>query len=226
MCTVNQSRIPVAIPVHVGNTSGKRFLWLRGVSVADIQQLFAAKGDFQATSVDWECLVEYYDGNPLILGILARTIQHLFHGNITDFLGQKTLIFGPIRELLDQQVGYLSGAETEVLKTLAAYNTPLSFTELRLSKAWWSQTQISPFLSATALLESVNALKLRSLINITATQLALPPFLRDYIYERFELASLQLSNEQPHRQSFVEMGSDYPTRSPAIGHVFCVVPNF
>jgi transcriptional regulator with XRE-family HTH domain len=67
------------------------------------------------------------------------------------------------------------GRTTE-LATLVAQNTPVSFLDVR--------SHISSVISSTDLLEAVNALKMRSHLDRTATQLTLPPFLRDYIHEQ------------------------------------------
>jgi transcriptional regulator with XRE-family HTH domain len=175
-CVILTSRVePQLFRSISDNASSTRSLSLQGLSVADIQQMFAARGDFQATPENWERFVKYYDGNPLLLGVLSKTIQHLFNSNITNFLEIKTPIFGSIREVLDHQFKYLSVIEKEVVKTLAAHKAPLSFSELRL--------QVPTVIPCAILLESVNALKRRSLIDRDTTQFALPLFLQDYIYD-------------------------------------------
>lgn len=166
---------PQLFRLMAGHPSGIRSLSLRGLSIADIQQFFAVYGDFQATPADWQRLVEYYDGNPLMLGIVARTIQRLFHGNITDFLEQKTLILKPIRELLDQHWQSLCSPEKAIMISLAVQPLPLSLTELR--------SHLSSILSFPDLLEALSTLQMRSLINRTVTQISLPALIRDYINE-------------------------------------------
>jgi len=47
--------------------------------------------------------VERYSGNPLVLKLVAQTIQELFAGNVGAFLRNETPIFDDIRDVLDQQ---------------------------------------------------------------------------------------------------------------------------
>lgn len=193
-CILLTSRVePYPLQFMADNNSGIRSLSLQGLSVIDIQQIFMDIGTFQATPVDWERLVEYYNGNPLILSILARTIDRFFQGKIVDFLAQDTLVFGPIQELVDCQLDCLSHIEKEVLKILANHDNSLPFSELI--------SRTSPILSFSSLLKAVNNLKRLSLIHAPDSQLSLPPFLRDYIHERFDLASLQLDNGQSYGQT-------------------------
>lgn len=179
-CMLLTSRVePQPFQLMLGNAPGIRMQLLRGLSIADIQQMFAARGNFRATPTDWERFVDYYDGNPQMLGMLSRTIQSLFQGNIVDFLRQDTLTFGLIREVFEHPLSRLSDTEKEVLKTLATYDTPRSFSEMR--------SHLFPTLSTTDLLEAIHTLKLWSLIDMDINRFALPPFLRDYIHKRREL---------------------------------------
>jgi hypothetical protein len=67
----------------------------------------------------------------------------------------------------------LSALEQEVINFLAAQAFPLSWADLR--------TQISPLISTVMLLGSLKSLKARSLLERTAADFSLPPFLRDYV---------------------------------------------
>ncbi|NJR58092.1 MAG: ATP-binding protein [Cyanobacteria bacterium CRU_2_1] len=156
-----------------GNRFDIRSLSIRGLSVADIQQMFRVGGIFQGTAADWDSLVNYYDGNPLILGIVAKTIQQLFDGNITEFLRYNILMFDDIRELLDQQLGGVSDLEKEVMRVLATQDASLSFSDLR--------SQLSPSISTKVLLEVLNALKTRSIADKPSAYSPLPPLLKEYV---------------------------------------------
>ncbi|NET38464.1 MAG: NACHT domain-containing protein [Cyanothece sp. SIO1E1] len=176
-CVVLTSRAePKPIQALTGNTLGVRSLSIQGLSVADIRQMLSARGVFQATPAEWSRLVEYYNGNPVILGIVATTIQHLFDGSITDFLGQNTLICEDISELLDQQLDALSAPAQTVINALATQDMPVPLSELR--------SHVAPFMPTNILLETLTSLKTRSLIHTIGTQFSLQPLLGDYVRTR------------------------------------------
>jgi NB-ARC domain len=179
-CVVLTSRVePKPIQYMSGENLGIRSLSIPGLQLTEIQQMFSAKGSFQGTAAEWNRLVDYYGGNPLILSIVATTIQHLFAGNITEFVRQNTMIFDEIREVLDSQIECLSALEKDVMRVMAIQDTSLSFSDLR--------SKIAPSISTIVLLEYLKFLKARSLIERTAVDLCLQPLLRDYAKERFVL---------------------------------------
>ena len=175
-CIVLTSREePKQVQQFSGDNSFVRLLPLKGLQVIEIQRIFKNRGTFHGTPDDWVQLVKYYDGNPLILEIIATTIQHLFNSNITEFLKQNTLIFDDICELLDQQLECLSNSQRDILQALATQEAPLALADL--------QSQIST--STTMVLGSLKSLKARSLIERTTTGFFLPPFLKEYWSDRF-----------------------------------------
>ena len=75
-------------------------------------------------------LIERYQGNPLALKLVARTITELFAGDIDPFLAQGELIFGNMRELLGEQFSRLSTLEQHIFFGLAIMREPASPDEL------------------------------------------------------------------------------------------------
>ena len=76
-------------------------------------------------------LVEVYRGNPLALKIVAQTIVELFGGEIVPFLEQGEVVFGGVRELLDEQFDRLSDARADACCCwLAIMREPVSLEEL------------------------------------------------------------------------------------------------
>ncbi len=75
-------------------------------------------------------LVEVYQGNPLALQIVAHTIVELFGGEIAAFLQQGEIVFGGVRDLLDEQFTRLSPLEQTVLLWLAILREPVSLHDL------------------------------------------------------------------------------------------------
>jgi len=75
-------------------------------------------------------LINAYAGNPLALKIVAQSIVDLFDGEIEPFLEQGEIIYGGIRELLDEQFVRLSALEQSVLLWLAILREPATLDEI------------------------------------------------------------------------------------------------
>jgi len=59
-------------------------------------------------------LIQSYAGNPLALKIVSTTIHDLFAGYL-QILSQRTIIFGDLQDLLDQQFNRLSELEQQMM---------------------------------------------------------------------------------------------------------------
>ncbi len=173
-CLVLTSREkPKEIGLLEGETLPVRVLQLKGLQVGEVQEIFKAKGSFSGSPAQWSSLVEYYAGNPLELNLVSTTIQNLFDGNISEFLKQNTAVFGDIRNLLEQQFERLSEAEKEIIKWLAVNHRPVSFSELR--------ENIVPSLSPQKLLEGLESLEERALIEKNAALFSLQLVIREFL---------------------------------------------
>jgi len=176
-CVVLTSRLePISLRSYLGDRSGCRVLPIRGLQVADIQEILQARGTLQGTATEWRCLASYYGGNPLILGIVTVMIRDVFAGRIADFLSQDTRIDEGIGELLGQQLNILPIAARDVLQVLARQGSPLSFPELR--------SRCSPSLSESLLFRLLSLLRARSLIEVADACFSLQPLLADYVATR------------------------------------------
>ncbi len=135
-----------------GGRTPVRSLRLEGLERDASEQLLEERELVGATH-DKERLVERYGGNPLALKIVAETIVELFGGEIAEFLAGGELIFGSVRELLDEQFARLSPVEQAVLLWLAILREPVSIEEL-----------LGAPLPRVQVLEAVEALRRRSLV--------------------------------------------------------------
>ena len=138
-----------------GSRRSVRSLRLTGLETDASEQLLAEK-EVVGIPQDRVRLVEVYAGNPLALNIVAETIVGLFGGEIAPFLEQGEVIFGSVRELLDEQFDRLSAVEQTVLLWLAILREPVTLEEL-------SAVLATP-LSRGQVLEAVEALRRRSLL--------------------------------------------------------------
>ncbi|MEG3844389.1 WD40 repeat domain-containing protein, partial [Microcoleus sp. herbarium14] len=118
-------------------------------------------------------LCDRYRCNPLALKIVATTIRDLFSGNIALFLAQNVTVFGDISDLIQQQCSRLSILENQVMCWLAIDREWVSFAELR--------EDLNAGVSQTQLMEALQILKWRSLIETNAGKFTLQPVVMEYV---------------------------------------------
>jgi WD40 repeat protein len=146
---------PKGLASKEGKNLPVRSLQLAGLSELEIHEIFIDKG-FSATQEQEQLLTTRYSGNPLALKIVATTTQELFSGDISQFLDCGTSVFGNIWELLDQQFERLPLLEGQVMYWLAINREAIAIDELR--------QDIVPLVSPRELIEALESLKARSLI--------------------------------------------------------------
>src|SRR5439155_24084157 len=112
-----------------GSRAPVRALRLARLDVDACEHLLAEK-DVVGTASELARLIEAYAGNPLALKIVAQTIVELFDGKIAPFLEQGEVVFGGVRELLDEQYARLADLERTLLCWLAIIREPVSIEEL------------------------------------------------------------------------------------------------
>ncbi len=131
---------------------------------------------------EWTSLIDRYEGNPLLLKIVATTILEIFNGRATDFLGQNTTFLGnQLTEELDRQFQRISRVEIEVMYQLALASQPLTRSQLR------ENMPSSP--SSSQVTDALQSLEWRSLIekiNVGGNSLfTLRPIIKKYMFNRF-----------------------------------------
>ncbi|MEM1241074.1 MAG: NB-ARC domain-containing protein [Cyanobacteria bacterium P01_H01_bin.26] len=146
-------------------TSPVRHLHLQGLNYADAAQILERERLAATAKSYWKTLVTQYRGNPLMLRIVAMTIQEVFDGDVRRFLGQRMTLFGDIRFLIDQQYERLSDAEQDILCQLAEKAEPITIETLNHPRS----------------LEAIGALLRRSLIEKSAAGFTLIPVVMEYV---------------------------------------------
>lgn len=176
-CIVLTSREkPKQISRMEGKTSPVRVLQLQGLPTKDIQKIFNTKGAFSGSDIEWHNLIENYAGNPLALNIVSTTIQKLFDGKIAEFIHQNIIVFGENNQLVKQHINRLSDVEKQIIKWLAIKFQPISFSDMR--------SQLSPNISPQQLLEALEYLQERSLIQRKADVFCLSPIVKRYLHNQ------------------------------------------
>ena len=169
---------PREIAVLEGEEYPVRCLALKGLDSA-AKEIFKAKKLLDPDR--WSELIQIYRGNPLALKIIANTIKDLFGGKVATFLRQKTIVFGELNDLLDEQFECLSSLEIEILYWLAIQEFSLSLSQLHSNLIFIS--------SQGKLIEALESLLRRSLIerNLVEEEVmfSLPqPIVKQYIINR------------------------------------------
>ncbi|WP_427162032.1 NACHT domain-containing protein [Aliinostoc sp. HNIBRCY26] len=150
---------------------GVRSLSLKGSWEASMA-LIDAKG-LVGSEAEKRHLCELYRCNPLILKMVATSIQSLFDGEIAVFLQTETPIFNGMRHLLDQQFQRLSPLEQTIMYWLAINREWTTIAQL--------QADIVPAVSRTNLLESLESLTWRSLIEKRSGEYTQQPMIMEYV---------------------------------------------
>ena len=153
-----------------------RSLQLAGLDDEAGHQLFRQRGvlgdDDQETHV-----IERYSGNPLALKLVADTVDDLFGGDMAEFLADDTLIFDDIRTVLDQHFARLTRLEQDILFWLAI--------EREQVELHFLHTQLLQAPPMRVLIEALNSLRRRALIERQADGLSLQNVITEYLSERF-----------------------------------------
>ncbi len=176
-CLVITSREkPNGMTLREGQNLPVRSLQLAGLPIADAQSILSDKG-ITAPLADQENLIKYVDGNPLALKLVATNIQNLFNGDIQEFLAEGKAVFSHLWELLDQQFDRLSILQQQVMYWLAINREGV--TPKRL------QAELFPPAPVPQLLETLETLRDRSLVETTKQGLTQQPVIMEYVTERF-----------------------------------------
>lgn len=166
---------PKSLSIREGKNSPVRSLELTGVSVKVGKALLNAKGlkDVEFDSVE---LVNYYSGNPLALNIVATTINTIFLGRISNLV-KHIATFGDIWDLLEHQFNRLSQVEKDLIYWLAINREPVTLRCLKddLLTVYHQRT----------LIEALESLKGRSLIEVNTDGFSLQPVLMEFSTHKY-----------------------------------------
>ena len=175
-CLVVTSREkPGEIATSEGDNHAVRSFQMPGLKAVEGEEIFQAKG-LSGSDDEQRKLIDFYKGNPLALKIISTTIKEVFDGSIHDFLANGSVIFGRVRDLLNQQFNRLSDLEIEVMYWLAINREPVSVSELR--------EDIVALESPPKLIEAVQSLVRRSLIEKSAALFTLQHVVMEYLTDR------------------------------------------
>ena len=156
-----------------------------------------------------EQLCQDYSYNPLILKIVATSIQDIFDGNLTAFQEQDSISFNGVNRLLKPHIQRLGNLEKTILLWLAINRDWTNLEELR--------SDIIPAVAQGDLLEALESLSWRSLVKNQAASYTVEPliteYLTNYLIER-------VCDEIEHEESYLT--SESPSPIPLFqSHALC-----
>jgi len=187
-CLILTSREKVLelVPLE-GETLPVRCLTLQGCREAACQ-LIHQRG-LIGNSEQISQLCDRYGSSPLAIQIIAATIRDLFDGAIETFLEQDALLFNGLRRLLDQQFERLSPLEQAIMFWLAINRDWTTLEALR-------DDLLLP-VSQYQILEAVESLHWRSLIEKQSGAYTQQPVVMEYVTERLtEQASAEILEQR------------------------------
>ena len=155
-----------------GNILPVRTLQLSGLQREEAEIILKAKGISGSKSENTK-LIEYYKGNPLALKIISTSIKELFDGNVSTFFEQELYVFKGIYVLLSQQFERLSTLEKQIMYWLSINRELVSLPQLY-------EDFIYP-LSKREVIEALNSLQHRSMVEKKLTSFTQQPVLMDYV---------------------------------------------
>ena len=175
-CVVLTSREQIAeVSMFAGAHLPIRILPLRGLSIDEGMLILEDKG-LPLTIDNGQQLVDLYAGNPLALKIISTSILELFDGRIAEFFDRGAAVFNGIRVLLERQFARLSPVESQIMYWLAIDREWVSIGEL--------QADLIPAISIAQLLESLEYLQGRSLIEHKRGKFTQQPVVMEYAIDR------------------------------------------
>lgn len=190
---------PCAIALLEGEKSKVRSLSLRGLKAEAGRELFHQKGRFAGSEAEWSQLSKQYGGNPLALKLVAAATRELFNGTIAEvfkYAQQGVLVFEHIRDLVEGQFNRLSAVEQEVMYWIAISREPVSLAGL--------EKDIVTVASKRKLLEAMNSLLIRSLIEKDGEYFWVQPVVMEYVTQRLvehgcsEIETQQIEHLRSH----------------------------
>jgi WD40 repeat protein len=164
---------PKEITLMEGETLPVRCLKLEGLNLAAVQKILELKGCFLEAEAYDQTFIDNYGGNPLALKIVCAIATDLFHGNISEFMRNKSLIIGEINAVLSQQFNRLPSSEKNFLYWLTIEQEPIDESELSAG--------IIPDISPGMIIETMQSLLHRCFLEKKHKIFFLQPVVREYL---------------------------------------------
>ena len=172
---VTSRELPLVLGRHDGADGRVKTMALAGLSADAGADMLATKQIALNTNTV-TALTQRYSGNPLALQLVAQTVEEFYFGDGEAFLAAETFMFEDIRDVLARQIGRLTEPEQEILFWLAVARVPMAPYDL--------QARLIQKRSQREIVEALQALRRRSLLERTARGFVLQNVISEYLSER------------------------------------------
>lgn len=166
---------PKELTLWADSASAVQCCNLSGLELTDLQSILKNTSVY-GSEKDWADAAQLYGGNPLAMKVMAGTIQNLFDGKLERFLAEGGVIFGDIRNVLNQQFERLTILEQNIMYWLAIEREPVSLEIL--------SQDIHPRPSKGDLFDALDSLNRRSLVEKISAGFTLQNVVMEYITDR------------------------------------------
>ncbi|MBD1914100.1 MULTISPECIES: AAA family ATPase [unclassified Leptolyngbya] len=173
-CVLLTSREKPAEVAALEGSEAVRSLQLGGVPEATAAILEAK--NLVGSEEQKQQLCQRYSNNPLAIKIVSTSIQDLFNGSIADFLSEDAGVFHGLYQLLDQQCLRSSVFEKNIMFWLAINRERTTLAELA--------ADFVPAASRADLLQALESLSWRSLLETQSGGYTQPPIVMQYVTDR------------------------------------------
>lgn len=188
------------------NPNGVEFLQLRGLDFESAKLIFNGYFDSRISDQEQKCIVDHFQGNPLVLEQVRPYIEFNLGHNCNLFLKSiknGELSFSGLNDVLDRQLNRLSQMEKTIIYLLALYREPKTIEEIR--------KDLEGQASRISIIEATNVShNSRSLIEFDGSKYSLLPAIADYISEQIINESLDdiLSGDMIFLDKFLLVRAD------------------
>lgn len=182
-------------------------LELEGLDFKSRKKYFLEFGKFSGSENDWKKILRFYEGNPLAIEIVAKHINYVLNGNLSEFIKLDRPIFKDINELLDWHFERLSEKEKEIVFWLSISREPVTIEELLYDlKSRRSQDD---------LFSTIQSLKRKIPIEYVSNKITLQPFLIEFFTEK--IINSCVKEIEDFDENFTEM--EYADRKKQSGYI-------
>lgn len=161
------------IGINLRNHPTVQTLYLQGLLPLETHTLLLHQG-IKATPQNADTLHSYYAGNPYALKVATTNMTSLFNCHIAKWIEQGNFIFGPIQQLLDQQLKRLASPEKKIIDSIAAHKGGVTLDQLH------QDLVLADLISIDDHLPALQSLQDRSLLHNQDDRWKLPPYLQEY----------------------------------------------
>lgn len=161
------------IGINLRNQPTVQTLYLQGLFPLETHTLLLQQG-IKATPQNADILHSYYEGNPYALKVAATNMKSLFNHHVSQWIDQGNFVFGPIQQLLDQQLKRLASPEQQIIDSTTSHTDGVTLDQLHEGLV------LPSLVSTTDLLPALQSLRDRSLIHKQEHGFQLPPYLQEY----------------------------------------------